>query len=128
MASDVNVQKWQGKKLLFYSQYFVKEAVGDVLSFNVATHPFENRTVTSYCFPPFKMIGVVLNHIKNCRARCVMIVPDTYASWYPLLKSGMKDKMLIARKGDNKSFKQFHKGKCVKVTLEHDMIAVLVQF
>ena len=37
MASDVNVQKWQGNKLLFYSQYFVKEAVGcDVLSFNTS--------------------------------------------------------------------------------------------
>ena len=40
----------------------------------------------SYCFPPFSLIGRVLQKIQMDRARVILIVPDwTTQFWYPLL-------------------------------------------
>lgn len=38
-----------------------------------------------FCFPPTNMVGVMLQHLEECQAQAVLIVPDQKQSWFPRL-------------------------------------------
>ena len=38
-----------------------------------------------FCFPPSVTVEPVLQRLAECKARAVVVVPDTRLFWYPLL-------------------------------------------
>ena len=44
------------------------------------------QTPVNYCFPPFALIGRVIQHVRECKARATIIVPDWPSqAWWPEL-------------------------------------------
>ena len=131
MASAANVQAdVQGNKLPFYSQYYTQEAQGtDVFSVNVQKGPgSKSNKANNYCFPPLKMVGLVLKHLRECKARCVIIAPEVQAAWYPGLMEACLSKRVIAEPFQKGAFQKFCKGEIRPFQSKFRMTAFLVHF
>ena len=74
------------------------------------------------------MIGLFLNHLQTCKATCLVIVPDIYDSWYPVLAQGLRAKEIIATTESINAFWQFSKGKLLQCAPVTNMAAVLLCF
>lgn len=50
-----------------------------------------------YCFPPFSLIGRVLQKAaKECKMNIVIVYPEWHAqSWYPVLQKNIKKKTVL---------------------------------
>lgn len=75
-----------GRRLPFYSRFHTDGTGGvDELSHDVSHMPGSNQTCFGYCFPQSSLVGVVLVHLSTCEARAVIVVPNTRASWFPVI-------------------------------------------
>ena len=92
MASTSSVQCIPGssRALPLFSQYDCEGSSGvDVLAQDVSRLPGSEVQAFGYCFPPPVMVGHIVEHSAECHAHAVIVVPDTRAHWYPLVKQGM---------------------------------------
>lgn len=81
-GSRVDVQR---KICFFYSRYRTQGCAGiDVLTQNVRFMPESEEKCFGFCVPPTvinNMVGVVLQHLEECQAQAVVIVPDQKQSF-----------------------------------------------
>lgn len=95
----------EGASLPFFSRYQCEGSKGvDFLAQDVATMPESGNRAFGYCFPPPVMVGPVLQHLAECRAHAVIIIPDTRDHWYPLLAQGTVRSMQVSYPGQQGIF------------------------
>ena len=102
MASTVSAQRIPGSShtLPFFSQYDCPGSSGvDVLAQDVSRLPHTGGQAFGYCFPPPVMAGHVVQHLAECHAHAVVVVPDTRAYWYPLVPQATVRSLEVAPKG-----------------------------
>ena len=137
MATPASAQKAQsphpgsGERLPFYSRFRTDGSEGiDVLSQDVSRLPNSSQPCFGFCFPPTTMVGVVLQHIAECRARAVVVVPDQRQSWFPLLSNATKRSFRVAGPGDTSAMFRVHhqRGKVPFAFKRWGMRAVEVDF
>ena len=119
------------QQLPFYSQYHTSGSAGvDVFSHNVSRMPGEPRPCFGFCFPPPQMVGVVLQHLAECKARAVVIVPDQRQVWFPLLSGAIVRSVAVSEMGDEGVFFRLHhqKGHVPVVFQSCAMRAVEIDF
>ena len=82
MASTASAQRVPGNAgtLPFFSQFHCEGSSGaDVLSQDVSRVLGTGESAFGYCFPPPGMAGHILQHMAECNAHAVILVPDTKA-------------------------------------------------
>ncbi|KAI8480228.1 hypothetical protein Bbelb_420270 [Branchiostoma belcheri] len=83
MALPSNVQSARdGKKLRFFSPFPTPDSEG----VNVFAQDLTGRNC--YAFPPFGLIGALVNFVMQQKARVVMVVPDRFPKgyWWPIVE------------------------------------------
>ena len=137
MATPASVHKtWvgghcTGAHLPFYSRYRTQGCAGvDVLSQNVKRMPTSQRECFGFCFPPTKMVGVLLQHLDECGARAVVVLPDQKQSWFPRLAGAtVQSKRLSAPGGPSPFFRVHHRRGSERFHFQKwGMLAVEVNF
>ena len=115
MATDTSVQHAPigggliYRRLPFYSLFYTNGAAAvDVLSHNVKRMPGSLRTCLGYCFPQPSLVRVVSAHISKYEARAVLVVPNTQASWFPMIEGAGVRSVQIASKGEDSQFFRVH--------------------
>ena len=115
MAKDTSAQYtsieggWERQKLPFYSRFHTNnKARVDVFSHNLSHMPGSLQTCFGYCFPQPSLVGVVLAHISKCEARAVIVVPNTRASWFPMIEGAGVRSVQIASQGAGSPFYRVH--------------------
>ena len=90
MASSENAQQGQTggtgeqRRLPFFSRYQCEGSTGvDVFRHNVAVNPGGQEAAFGYCFPPPVMVGHIVQHMAECRARAVIVIPNVREHWFP---------------------------------------------
>ena len=93
MATDTSAQYTpigdgcERRRLPFYLRFHANNTAGvDVFSHNVSYMPGSLQLFFGYCLPQPSLVGVVLAHISKCEARAVIVVPNTRASWFPMIE------------------------------------------
>ena len=83
-----------------------------------------------FCFPPSSVVWVLISYIQACCARAIIIVPDTKAPWFPLLRSALVRTKTVATKANpNVFFRVNHSRGTIPVVFQKwGMIAVEVDF
>ena len=95
--------------LPFYLRFHTNGTAGvDAFSYNVNHTPGSLRKCFGYCFPQPSLVGVVLAHISKCEARAVIVVPDTRASWFPIIEGAGVYSVQIASQGEDNQFCRVH--------------------
>ena len=90
------------QKLPFYSRFHTNgTAGGDVFSHNVSGMPGSLRTCLGYYFPQPSLVGVVMAHMIKCEAGAVIVVPNTRASWFPMIAGAGVRSVQITSKGED---------------------------
>ena len=102
MACTASVQRSpDGRPLRFMSHYSCAGTAGvDVLAHDVSVLPGTGDEAFGFCFPPPVMVGPVLQHLRECQAHAVLLVPDTRAFWFPLLQSATVRSVAVAAVGE----------------------------
>ena len=107
MATPASVHKtWvmgrcTGTDLPFYSHYRTQGCAGvDVVSQTVKRMPTSQRECSGFCFPPTNMVGVLLQHLGECGARVVVVLPDQKQSWFPRLASATVQSRRLSTPGE----------------------------
>jgi hypothetical protein len=60
----------------------------------------EGQSAVNYCFPPFGLIPRVLEHLEECAAECVMVVPNWPSQfWWVKLQSMLISAWTLPRWG-----------------------------
>ena len=54
------------------------------------------------------MVGVILQHMAECKARAVLIVPDQKHVWFPLLDEATVRSVEVYTVGDDTAFFRVH--------------------
>ena len=115
MASTASAQRppspqgMSGQALPFYSRFHTKGTAGvDVFTQDVGRMPDKESPCFGFCFPPPSMVGILVSHLQACHARAVLIVPDTRASWFPLMARATIRWRSVAAKGDPNIFFRMH--------------------
>ena len=54
------------------------------------------------------MVGVILQHIAECKARAVLIVPDQKHAWFPLIDEATVRLVEVSMVGDDSAFFRVH--------------------
>ena len=68
------------------------------------------RSSNNYCFPPFSLIGRVLQHVRECKAWATVIVPDWPSQfWWPELMA-MQISVLVLSGGGEAVFERIVDG------------------
>ena len=79
-----------------------------------------------YCSPPLLMVGVVTAHLREYRARVVIIIPAVCLSWFPLVASASVRSLPVASLLESNVFLRVHhlKGEklCNPQTLDHLLV------
>ena len=100
---------WERQKLPFYSRFHTNITAGvDVFSHNVSHMPGSLQKYFGYCFPQPSLVGVVLAHISKCKARAVIVVPNTRASWFSMIEGAGVRSVQIASQGAGSQFFRVH--------------------
>lgn len=82
LRSSVN-----GEALPFFSQYACAVSAGtDVLAHDVSVVPGSRVPAVGFCFPPPIMAGHIVQHLAECKAHAVVLLPDVKAYWFPLMQ------------------------------------------
>ena len=119
------------RALPFYSRYHTAGTTGiDVLRHNVSHMTGSANACFGFCFPPPQMVAVVLQHMQDCKARGVVVVPDDRQSWFPLLAAATVRSVLVAAKGGAGTFSRMNhqKNRVSFVFWQWGMRAVEVDF
>lgn len=61
-----------------------------------------------FCFSPTNMVGVVWQHLAECQARAVVVVPDQKQSWFPLLAGVTVRSMAVSAPREDSAFFRVH--------------------
>ena len=98
------------QRLPFHSRFHTNNTAWvDVFSHNVSHMPGSLQNCFGYCFPqPSLLVGVVLAHISKCEARAVIVVPNTRASWFPMIEGAGVRSVQIASQGTGSQFFRVH--------------------
>ena len=97
------------RRLPFYSRFHTNGTTGvDVFSHNVNRMPGSLRKDFGYCFPQPSLVGIMSAHLSKCKARAVIVVPNTRASWFPMIKGAGVRSIQIAPKGEDSQFFRVH--------------------
>ena len=100
MACEASAQcsPLTGSRLPFFSQYRCPGSAGvDVLVHNVAVPPSSTTTVAfSLCFSPPIMAGHGVQHLTECRAHAILVVPDTKPYWFSLVRQASVHSVEVA--------------------------------
>ena len=90
MASSENAQHGQARgtselrRLPLFSRYLCEGSAGvDVSRHNVAVNPGGQETAFGYCLPPPVMVGHIVQHMAECGARAVIVIPDVKEHRFP---------------------------------------------
>lgn len=89
MACTASVQRspQNGEALPFFSQYDCAGSGGlDVLAQDVARVPGTSIPAFGYCFPPPVMAGHIVQHLAECHAHAVVVLPSVRAYWFPRVR------------------------------------------
>ena len=115
MAADTSAQRAPTRgglirrRLPFYSRSHMNGTAGvDVFSHNVNHMPGSLRNCFGYCFPQPSLVGVVLAYIRKCKARAVIVAPNTRASWFPMIESVGVRSVQLASQGEDSQFFRVH--------------------
>ena len=93
------------RRQLFYARFHTNgSAEVDVFSHNVNRMHGSLRAYFGYFFPQPFFVGAVLAHISKCEARPVIVVPNTRASWFPMIEGPGVRSVQIAFKGKDSQF------------------------
>ena len=101
MASTASAQRPPGdtETLPFFSLYDCEGSSGvDVLSQDVSRVPGTGEPAFGYGFPPPVMAGHIVQHLAECHARAVILVPDTNAYWFPLAQQATVRSRIVAQR------------------------------
>ena len=137
LATPTSVhQKWiedrkTQENIPFYSRYRTPGCAGvDVLTQNVKFMPESSAECFGFCFPPTNMVGVMLQHLEECQARAVIVVPDQKQSWFPRLARGWVKSRTLSHPGGKSSFYRVHhqRGREPFMFQKWNMLAVEVNF
>jgi len=94
-----------GDRLPFFSHFSCPDSAGvDVLAQDVAFLPGTTEPAFGYCFPPPVMTGVVVQHLAECHAHAVIVVPDTRPFWFPRVQLATVKSALVAPKNGSGVF------------------------
>ena len=97
------------RTLPFYSWFYTNiTAWVDVFNHNVNRMPGSLQTCSGYFFSQPSLVGVVLAHMSKCKARAVIVVPNTRASWFPMIEGAGVRSVKIVSKGENSQFLRVH--------------------
>ena len=89
-----------GERLPFLSRFHCGGASGmDMLAQDVAVMPGSGGVAFGFCFPPPLMVGHVVQHLRECRAHAVVLVPDIQAYWFPVLHHATTRSVEVAPRG-----------------------------
>jgi len=58
----------------------------DVFRQDVALTPRQATPAFGYCFPPPVMVGHIVQHIPDCYAHAVVVLPDAHEYWAPRVR------------------------------------------
>ena len=115
MATDTSAQRASigggliRRMLPFYSRFHTNGIAGvDVFSHNVNHMPGSLRKHFGYCFLQLSLVAVVLAHITKCKARAVIVVPNTRASWFSMIEGAGIRSVQIASQGKDSQFFRLH--------------------
>ena len=115
MATDTSSQYtpieggWERQKLPFYSRFHTNNTAGvDVFSHNLSHMPGSLQKCFGYCFPQPSLVGVVLAHVSKCEARAVIVMPNTRASWFPMIEGAGVHSVQIASQGAGSQLFRVH--------------------
>ncbi len=105
MAGAASAQKTpHGASLPFFSQNSCAgSAVVDMLAQDVAVLPGARDAAFGFGFPP-TMVGPVLQHLRECGAHAVVLVPGTKKHWFPLLQLATVRSIQVAAVGESGVF------------------------
>ena len=115
MATDTSAQYapiedgLERQRQPFYSRFHTNNTAWvDVFSHNVSHMPESLQKCFSHCSPQPSLGGVVLAHITKCEARAVIVVPNTRASWFPMIEGVGIRSVQIASQGAGSQFFRVH--------------------
>ena len=115
MTTDTSVQYapieggLECQRLPFYSRFRTNNTSGvDVFSHNVSHMPGSLQKCFGCCFPQPSLVGVVFAHISKCEAKAVIVVPNTRASWFPMINGARVRSVEIASQGAGSQFFRVH--------------------
>ena len=121
MATDTSAQRAPigggliHQRLPFSSRFHTNGTVGvDVLSRNENHMPGPLRKCVCYCFPQPSLVVVMLAHISKCEAGAVVVVPNTRASWFPMIEGAGVRSVQIAPQDEDSQFFRVHHQRGVK--------------
>ena len=126
-----NLGEGQGRPLQFYSRCRTAGSSGiDVFAQDVGHMPSSTDPCFGYCSPPLLMVGVVTAHLREYRARVVIIIPAVCLSWFPLVASASVRSLPVASLQESNVFLRVHhlKGENPFIFLRWGMRAVEVDF
>ena len=89
MACAVSVLRSpvSGEALPFFSRYDCARSAGtDVLAQDVSIVPGTAAPAFGFCFPPPVMAGHIVQHLTECEAHAVVLLPDVKAYWSPVVQ------------------------------------------
>ena len=102
MACSASVQRSPvtGEPLPFFSRYDCAGSAGvDMLAHDVAVLPGSQESARGFVFPAPVMAGHVVQHLLECRARGVLLLPDIHAYWFPALQQATVRSVEVAPRG-----------------------------
>ena len=84
-ATSVLRSPVRGEALLFFSQYDCADSAGtDVLAQHVSIVLGTIAPAFGFCFPPPVMAGHIVQHLAECKAHAVVLLPNVKAYWFPV--------------------------------------------
>lgn len=94
-----------GFPLPFFSHFDCPGSAGvDVLAHNVAVVPGTVEEAFGFCFPPPVMVGHVVQHLAECKAHAVVVVPDRQEYWFPMVRHAAVRRREVAQAAAPGSF------------------------
>ena len=86
-AASVLRSPVSGEALPFFSQYDCAGSAGtDVLAQDVSIVPGTTAPAFGLCFPPPVMAGHIVQHLAECKAHAVVLLPDVEAYRFPVVQ------------------------------------------
>jgi hypothetical protein len=128
MASSGNVQRnKEGESLPFYSKYEDISSLGtDVFTQNISRG--REARWPDYCFPPFGMIGEFINFAEKSKAWCVVVIPETNATWLHLTEVARGAVICLAERGQQGKLLKFRNNAMRTFSSKYPTIAIELDY
>lgn len=110
----------------FYPRFYTNDISRvDILAQDVSRIPDIGNPYFAFCSPP-SMVGVLLLQLQVRQARAVFIVPDTRATWFPLMASAtIRDQSVTTKANPGVFFRMHHRRGIVPVVFHKWVIKVV---